>query len=241
MKAYAGKLIFWRPALLTLLLHGIMLYALTINWSSATETVVKPVKTPRYIQARLIEVQPPKAKPVKKPASKPRTTSPKPRPKAAAPKPKAAAPKPKPPEPEPEPEPEPKPPELTAEERAAAARDELALAMEAEDEVLEALSDDQLTASYIALIAQAVEDNWSRPPSARNNMEADLLLKLIPTGEVVSVTLARSSGNSAFDRSAIVAVEKASRFPELQQLESRLFEKNFRTLRLKFKPEDLRY
>ena len=42
-------------------------------------------------------------------------------------------------------------------------------------------------------------------------------------------------------RSAVVAVEKAGQFPELQQLESRLFEKNFRRLRLKFKPEDLRY
>ena len=72
-------------------------------------------------------------------------------------------------------------------------------------------------------------------------MEAELLLQLIPTGEVVSVTLAESSGNAAFDRSAIMAVEKAERFPELQQLESRLFERNFRRLRLKFKPEDLRY
>ena len=111
----------------------------------------------------------------------------------------------------------------------------------AEDELLEAATDEQLTASYIALIARAVEENWSRPPSARNDMEAELLLQLIPTGEVVSVTLADSSGNAAFDRSAIMAVRKAERFPELQQLEARLFERNFRRLRLKFKPEDLRY
>ena len=68
-----------------------------------------------------------------------------------------------------------------------------------------------------------------------------MLIQLIPTGEVVSVTLASSSGNAAFDRSAVVAVEKAGQFPELQKLDSRLFEKNFRRLRLKFKPEDLRY
>ncbi len=238
MKAYAGKLIFWRPAVLTLLLHGLLVYALTINWSSANEAVVKPVKTPRYIQARLVEVEPPKAKP--KPKSKPKTTARTSKPAAPKPKPKPkpVASTPKPPEPKPA-EPKPKPP--TAAERAEAARDELAMAMEAEDQVLEAMSDDQLTASYIALIARAVEDNWSRPPSARNDMEAELLIQLIPTGEVVSVTLSRSSGNSAFDRSAVVAVQKAAQFPELSQLESRLFEKNFRRLRLKFKPEDLRY
>ncbi len=236
--------IFWRPALLTLLLHGLLLYALTVNWSAPTDAAVKPVQKPRYIEARLVQIEPlkkaapkPKAKPKAKPKSsaspKPKTSTPKPKPKPVS------KPAPKPPEPKPEPVAERRQP--TAEERAEAARDELALAMEAEDEALEALTDEQLTASYIALIARAVEDNWSRPPSARNGMEAELQLQLIPTGEVVSVTLASGSGNRAFDRSAVNAVQKAGQFPELQQLEPRLFEKNFRRLRLKFKPEDLRY
>jgi colicin import membrane protein len=241
--------IFWRPALLTVLLHGWLLYALTANWSTPTDAAVKPVQTPRFIQARLVELEKPRpAAPKPKPKAKPAA------PKPATPKPATAKPKPKPtpkptpavaeakPKPKPaEPKPQPEPREPTPEERAEAARDELAMAMEAEDEALEALSDEQLTASYIALIARAVEDNWSRPPSARNGMEAELLLQLIPTGEVVSVTLARGSGNTAFDRSAVNAVEKAAQFPELQQLEPRLFEENFRRLRLKFKPEDLRY
>ncbi len=240
-----GLGVFWRPALLTLLLHGLLLYALTVNWSAPTDAAVKPVQKPRYIQARLVEIAPPK-KVAPKPKAKPKSQSkPASRAKTAAPKPKSTskpAPKPAettPPEPKPEPKPERKQP--TAEERAEAARDELALAMEAEEEALEALTDEELTASYIALIARAVEDNWSRPPSARNGMEAELQLQLIPTGEVVSVTLARGSGNGAFDRSAVNAVQKAGQFPELQQLEPRLFEKNFRRLRLKFKPEDLRY
>lgn len=239
--------IFWRPALLTVLLHGWLLYALTANWSTPTDAAVKPVQTPRFIQARLVELEKPKPAAPKPAAPKPKPAAPKPKPAAPKPKPKPtpktapavaeAKPKPKPAEPAPTPEPR----QPTAEERAEAARDELAMAMEAEDEALEALSDEQLTASYIALIARAVEDNWSRPPSARNGMEAELQLQLIPTGEVVSVTLARGSGNTAFDRSAVNAVEKAAQFPELQQLEPRLFEENFRRLRLKFKPEDLRY
>ena len=72
-------------------------------------------------------------------------------------------------------------------------------------------------------------------------MEAELALQLIPTGEVVSVTVIRSSGNPAFDRSAINAVEKAGEFPELRQLPPGEFEKTFRRFRLLFKPEDLRY
>lgn len=236
----AGARIFWRPALLTLLLHGLLLYAVTVNWSTRSDAAVKPVVKPRFIEARLVELEPPKKakpKPKPKPAAKPKQAAPKPKPKPT--------PKPAPPKPEPEPEPEPKQeapkPEPEPPQPEISALDELALAMEAEDEALEALSDEELTASYIALIARAVEDNWSRPPSARNNMEAELLIQLIPTGEVVSVKLARSSGNTAFDRSAVNAVEKAARFPELQQLDSSLFEQNFRRLRLKFKPEDLRY
>ena len=242
-KSVLSRLIFWRPALFTVLLHGLLVYALTVNWSSPSDAAVKPRVTPRYIEARLVTIEAPKPKPRPKPKAaspKPSTTT-----AAARPKPKPSpAPKPAPKQKDPEPKPEPEPVEPrrpTAEERAAAAREELALAMAAEDEMLEAATDEQLTASYIALIARAVEDNWSRPPSARNDMEAELLLQLIPTGEVVSVTLADSSGNDAFDRSAIMAVRKAERFPELQQLESRLFEQNFRRLRLKFKPEDLRY
>jgi colicin import membrane protein len=98
-----------------------------------------------------------------------------------------------------------------------------------------------MSASLIALIQQTVVNYWSRPPSARNGMECELVVQLIPTGEVVSVTVLRSSGNSAFDASAVNAVKRAGAFPELQKLPSAEFEKNFRRLNLIFRPEDLRY
>jgi len=238
--------LFWLPALFSVLLHAALLFLLTLNWTGKTDAAVKPRTMPRFVEAKLVTLQvAPKKE--KQPTRKPAASAPKPRPATARPAPAAPRPTPKPVEkPRAEPKPEPKaeapaPRRPSAEERAAAAREELALAMAAEDELLEAATDEQLTASYVALIARAVEDNWSRPPSARNDMEAELVLQLIPTGEVVSVTLAVSSGNTAFDRSAVQAVQKAEKFPELQQLESHLFEQNFRRLRLKFKPEDLRY
>ena len=87
-----------------------------------------------------------------------------------------------------------------------------------------------MAASYAALIQQTVINYWSRPPSARNGMEAELSIQLIPTGEVVSVNVIRSSGNSAFDRSAINAVKKAGSFPELQNLPSQGIRENIQAL-----------
>ena len=91
--------------------------------------------------------------------------------------------------------------------------------------------------TYVEGIYSAVVANWSRPPSARNDMEARLRVELIPTGEVVSVTVLSSSGNAAFDRSAEAAVRKAHRF-EVPS-ETRLFEQHFRSFVLLFKPRDL--
>ena len=72
-------------------------------------------------------------------------------------------------------------------------------------------------------------------------MMAILSIQLVPTGEVVGVGVVESSGHAAFDRSAMTAVERAGRFPEVAKLDHRLFESNFRRFQLVFKPEDLRY
>ena len=82
-----------------------------------------------------------------------------------------------------------------------------------------------------------VRRKWRRPPSARNGMQTKLLVELIPTGDVVSVTIVESSGLLEFDRSAEQAVIRSGRFevPE----ESRLFEGYFRNFFLLFRPEDL--
>lgn len=261
----AGPRIVLRPALATLGLHGLLIVAITANWSFFEPEVVRHKPVPKVIAATLVDpadlAQPePKPTPEPKPAPKPEPKpAPKPEPKSEpAPKPEpkpAPKPEPKPapkPEPKPAPKPEPKPEpqaerkpgptpqelaELTrqaqARQRAEAAQRSAAQQAAAEGE--------RLAASYAALIQQTVIRYWSRPPSARNNMEAVLSIQLIPTGDVVSVSVLRSSGDSAFDRSAIAAVERAGSFPELKNLPPREFERNFRRFRLVFRPEDLRY
>jgi len=231
-----------RPALVSVFLHGLVIYLMTVNWSASETDVVKVKPAPRVINARLVDVSEFKPKPKPKPAK----TARKPKPAAkVAPKPKpkpAPVVKPKPqakPAPQKKVEPEPR---ITERELAAVARADLARAVAEEEQQLEATATaEEMAASYAALIQQTVVNYWSRPPSARNGMEALLAIQLIPTGEVVSVSVLKSSGSTAFDRSAINAVEKAGSFPELQKLPPREFEKTFRRFRLLFRPEDLRY
>jgi colicin import membrane protein len=107
------------------------------------------------------------------------------------------------------------------------------LAQQVEDDKL-------LSQSYSMLIQQRIQQNWSRPPSARNDMEALLRIQMIPTGEIIDVSIVRSSGNAAYDRSAIQAVKKTRQISELRDMPSRVFEKDFRQFQLIFKPQDLR-
>jgi colicin import membrane protein len=221
-----------------------MLYFLTANWAGSEVEVTRVKPAPRVINARLVDVSDFKPKPKPKPTAKPKArTQPKAKPRPVAkPKPKPVA-KVK-PAAKPKPVVKPKPkaePRISEAELAAIARADLSRAMAEEDQVQATATAEEMAASYAALIQQTVVHYWSRPPSARNGMEALLAIQLIPTGEVVSVTVLKSSGNTAFDRSAINAVEKAGSFPELQSLPSREFEKTFRRFRLLFRPEDLRY
>ena len=99
------------------------------------------------------------------------------------------------------------------------------------------LTDRRVANSYQAKIYNQVRGNWSRPPSARNGMQTKLLVELIPTGEVMSVSIIESSGVMAFDRSAEQAVKRSGKFevPDNNQL----FEEYFRKFYFLFKPEDL--
>ena len=123
-----------------------------------------------------------------------------------------------------------------------AAREEmeqsLAMSIREEQGARRAVTDDEKAMAYVSQIQRDIIGNWSRPPSARNGMQALLRVILVPTGEVVDVVVEKGSGNDAFDRSAILAVRKAQRFQVPAQ--SRQFERDFREFTVLFRPEDLR-
>ena len=113
-------------------------------------------------------------------------------------------------------------------------------ALAEEEALIEAQEQADTAQGYVALMAQVIEQNWSRPPSARRGMKCELQIQLVPTGEVINVTIVKSSGNTAFDRSAEQAVKRVGRFEMLQDVPSDLFEQYFRQLTLVFNPQDLR-
>ena len=125
-----------------------------------------------------------------------------------------------------------------AKEASVATEQDLARALSEEQDYRLAVTDDEKAMAYVSQIQREIIQNWSRPPSARNGMQVLLTVFLVPTGEVVDVTLKTSSGNEAFDRSAMLAVRKAERF--IVPTNSAQFERNFREFEVMFRPEDLR-
>lgn len=117
------------------------------------------------------------------------------------------------------------------EELAQALADEMAAAQEEDDRIA--------AQSYESLIRQRIMENWHIPLSARKGMVAKVAVYFLPTGEINTVSLQQSSGDDAFDRSAVLAVERVGKVEELQQLEPRVFDKFFRKRVIKFNPEDL--
>jgi colicin import membrane protein len=228
------------PVLFAVLLHVAALGVLQIAWEPA-RTAIREIK-PRIIQASLLVIEPKQRQQISAPAPPPVEAAPvieKPVPEAPA----AVTEK-------PAPELDPQPDRRAQErERELAAREkrlrELAdasflTALDSESsELAESAQaeDDVAAASFRLGIYKKIVANWSRPPSARNGMEALLLVELVPIGDIVAVTLIKGSGSRVFDQSAESAVRKARRFDVPG--ESALFEKHFRRFTLLFRPEDL--
>ncbi|HET8731480.1 MAG TPA: cell envelope integrity protein TolA [Moraxellaceae bacterium] len=90
---------------------------------------------------------------------------------------------------------------------------------------------------YSGLISQRVASKWNRPLSARKGMTVQLRINILPGGEVGNVTIKDSSGDAAFDASAVEAVKRSSPLPVPD--DPAVFSQNFRNFTLKFTPEDL--
>lgn len=227
------------PLFVAVLVHVVFLVAIEGEWNTGEATVVAK---PQVVQASLVSLNAPKktapkskSKPKKKPKPKPK---PQPTPKPVAP---PAPVEPKPLEPE-RPQPEPAA-ENSQAQKLADLQKELMAGLEELPQAEPSETNDEFDeVQQVAALMQArITQNWRRPPSARNGMEALLTISLVPTGEVVGINVSTSSGSSAFDRSAIAAVERVGQFPEVAVLSISDFERYFRRFPLRFRPEDLRY
>lgn len=86
---------------------------------------------------------------------------------------------------------------------------------------------------YRALLIQAIERNWIRPPSARAGLECTLFVNQATGGTVIDVKLGTCNGDAAVRESITNAVYRASPLPAPR--DPRAFE---RRLQIVFKPTE---
>lgn len=118
--------------------------------------------------------------------------------------------------------------------------EEAAAKAAAEEAMQRAADEAQMVQSISGLINDRVTAAWIRPPSARNNMKAQLRIYFLPNGEVMNAQITKSSGDALFDQRAVDAVYKVRKIEELSKVDSYVFERNFRQVDLIFNPQDLR-
>ncbi|MEK1907094.1 MAG: cell envelope integrity protein TolA [Pseudomonas sp.] len=97
---------------------------------------------------------------------------------------------------------------------------------------------DQVTGNYDDLIRKLVTENWIRPPSARNGMSVTVQVNMLPDGSITNASVLRSSGDAAFDASAVSAVRNVGRITEMQGISPSDFAP-YRSFKMTFTPEDL--
>jgi colicin import membrane protein len=148
---------------------------------------------------------------------------PKPPPKKAEPKPE---PKPKPPPPKPvaKPQPKPVPPKDDAyrkQMQAQLAKEESAIKAQQQEAALQQLlaaeassASSKALASWVDKIRAKIRGNIVLPPGIKGNPEARFDIVLLPTGEVLDVRKAKSSGLAALDDAIDRAIRKSSPLPK---------------------------
>ena len=121
------------------------------------------------------------------------------------------------------------------------AREQTSLALERErQQIKDQLAKDSASAvnkskaEWVDKIRARIRSNIVLPPDLQGNPEAQFLVVLLPTGEVLTRKLTKSSGHQGYDEAVERAILKSSPLPKPGRAE--IFE---RELRLTFKPRDL--
>lgn len=89
---------------------------------------------------------------------------------------------------------------------------------------------------FSSMIKSQVMENWKRPTNLSSNLKTEIQITLVPTGEILSSKIINSSGNRAFDDSALIAISKLKSFDGLN-MQMNLFDQHFRKFILIFSPE----
>ena len=201
-------------------------------------------RPPEAVQVELWnEPAPAPAQVEPKPAPVPEPVAAKPEPVISKPEIAIKAPEKSKPVPKPVPRPEPSKPKVDDTQkrmREELAREQASFAVDRERQQLkDQLARDATTSqkrdheAYAGRIKAKIRGNIVLPPDLKGNPEAIFDVVQLPTGEVLSVKLRKSSGHAGYDEAVERAVLKASPLPRPDRPE--LFQ---RALELKFRPLD---
>ena len=105
----------------------------------------------------------------------------------------------------------------------------------AETKLLKERREVQIT---IALIQDRINSIWKKPSLGNKNIQSEFVINLAPSGEILSFDLISSSGDKAFDESALAALSSISFITEVIGLDRKYFERNFRSFNLVFKSKN---
>ena len=120
-------------------------------------------------------------------------------------------------------------------ERQKLEQEQLLAELEAEELAIQQdLSDEQAAMGYVDQLREEIYRAWRLPPNSDPSLVVGVRIRLVPTGEVVSVAIINSSGNDVLDRSVEQAVKRAS--PLSVPKETRIFDKHFRSIMINFRP-----
>jgi colicin import membrane protein len=105
-----------------------------------------------------------------------------------------------------------------------------------QQEAAQKSKDQQLLQRIVFSIKRSVISNFNKSGLLKG-LECVLSVRLIPGGEVINVSVSKSSGNDIFDRRALNAVQKASPLPIPEDVAT--FERlRLRQFSFRFRPED---
>lgn len=97
----------------------------------------------------------------------------------------------------------------------------------------------QVVGSIDDLIKRLVQDNWTELGNPVPGTTVELMIQMLPDGTITNVTVSRSSGNVAFDTSAVNAAKNLGRIPEIQKLDSNTFNQLYRQRKFIFTSKGL--
>lgn len=72
---------------------------------------------------------------------------------------------------------------------------------------------DKLVARYQGMISAKIRDNTRLPDNLPGNPQVQFKLTVLPSGEIVKITLTKTSGIAAFDQAVMRGIEKSSPLP----------------------------